>query len=224
MNTKTAVVIRSGLLNKKIKEQELANSQKNSWVKITLPICKKSCYNRRSNYQKGKIVGKRTEYFREYFREYRKNKEYRKKANKYSKEYYRINKETLLAKQKEMDRLEYFRKYMKERRKNPKWKLLDRARTRLYSAIKNKQGIKSKKTLELLGVKDFQEVINHLVSQFREGMTLDNYGQWHVDHIKPCSSFNLLDVEEQKKCFHYTNLQPLWARENLSKGNRCINT
>ena len=169
-------------------------------------------------------MGKRTEYFREYFREYRKNKEYRKKANMYSKEYYQVNKETLLAKQKEKDRLEYYREYMQERRKNPKWRLLDRARTRLYSAIKNKKGIKSKKTLDLLGVKDFQEVINHLVSQFREGMTLDNYGQWHVDHIKPCSSFNLLDVEEQKKCFHYTNLQPLWARENLSKGNKCINT
>ena len=168
-----------------------------------------------------KIVRKRTEYFRKYMREYReKNEEYKKRNYKYVKKYYQRNREVILAKQKETDRSEYYREYMQERRKNPQWKLLDRARSRIYNALKRKQGMKSKKTLELLGVKDFQEVIDHLVSQFRERMTLDNYGQWHVDHIKPCSSFNLLDVEEQKKCFHYTNLQPLWARENLSKGNK----
>ena len=170
-------------------------------------------------------MGERTEYHRIYMRKYRENNDkYRKESNKYTRKYYQRNREALLAKQKETDRSEYHRKYMQERRKNPKWKLLDCYRSRIYNAIKKKQGIKSKKTLELLGVKHFQEVIDHLVSQFREGMTLDNYGQWHVDHIKPCSSFNLLDLEEQKKCFHYTNLQPLWARENLSKGNKCINT
>ncbi len=168
-----------------------------------------------------KIVRKRTEYFRKYMREYReKNEEYKKRNYKYVRKYYQRNREVLLAKQKETDRSEYYREYMQERRKNPQWRLLDRARSRIYNALKRKQGIKSKKTLELLGVKNFQEVIDHLVFQFREGMTLDNYGQWHVDHIRPCSSFNLLDIEEQKKCFHYTNLQPLWARENLSKGNK----
>jgi len=49
-------------------------------------------------------------------------------------------------------------------------------------------------------------------------MTWENHGEWHIDHIKPCSLFNLLNEDEQKKCFHYTNLQPLWASENLSKG------
>ena len=164
---------------------------------------------------------KRTEYTRIYMRKYRENNdEYRKESNKYTRKYYQRNREALLAKQKETDRSEYHREYMQERRKNPQWRLLDRARSRIYNALKRKQGMKSKKTLELLGVKDFQEVIDHLVFQFREGMTLDNYGQWHVDHIRPCSSFNLLDIEEQKKCFHYTNLQPLWAEDNLKKGNK----
>ena len=45
---------------------------------------------------------------------------------------------------------------------------------------------------------------------------------FHVDHIKPCSSFNLEDPEEQKKCFHYKNLQPLWAKDNLAKGASVI--
>lgn len=46
-----------------------------------------------------------------------------------------------------------------------------------------------------------------------------NFG-WHVDHIKPCASFDLTKPEEQAKCFHYTNLQPLWARENIAKGDK----
>ena len=58
----------------------------------------------------------------------------------------------------------------------------------------------------------------HIEKQFKEGMTWKNQGKWHIDHIKPCCKFNLLDKEEQKKCFHYTNLQPLWSQENLSKG------
>jgi hypothetical protein len=50
-------------------------------------------------------------------------------------------------------------------------------------------------------------------------MSWNNHGQWHIDHVRPCSSFNLLNPEEQQQCFHYTNLQPLWAADNLSKSD-----
>jgi hypothetical protein len=49
-------------------------------------------------------------------------------------------------------------------------------------------------------------------------MTKENYGKWHVDHIIPCAAFNFNNEEEQRRCFHYTNLQPLWAEENIKKG------
>ena len=64
----------------------------------------------------------------------------------------------------------------------------------------------------------------HLENQFTEGMTWENQGQWEVDHIRPCASFalNHSDPEvaelNRRACFHYTNLQPLWASENCSKG------
>lgn len=84
-------------------------------------------------------------------------------------------------------------------------------------------GRKSEKTRELVGC-DFPSLMKHIESLFRPGMTWDNYGKgedkWHIDHITPCSSFDLTDVEQQRKCFHYSNLQPLWERLNMAKGNK----
>lgn len=66
----------------------------------------------------------------------------------------------------------------------------------------------------------FDALMAHLQKQFSAGMTWRNYGQWHLDHIKPVVSFNLEDENDLCACFHFTNLQPLWARDNLSKGAR----
>ena len=63
-------------------------------------------------------------------------------------------------------------------------------------------------------------LMGYLEAKFTDGMTWENHGKWHIDHIKPCCKFNLLDKNEQIKCFHYTNLQPLWAKDNLSKGGK----
>ena len=82
---------------------------------------------------------------------------------------------------------------------------------------------KSDSTMNLLGC-TIQEAREYLEKQFKEGMTWENHGHetWHIDHIIPCASFDLTDPEQQKKCFHYTNLQPLWAKENMSKGAKIL--
>jgi len=108
---------------------------------------------------------------------------------------------------------ENFNKFVQN---NVEYQLAHSLRNRIRIAIRNNATSKSKQTLELLGcsISEFKEYIN---KKFKPGMSWDNRGKWHVDHIIPCCKFDLADIKEQKKCFHYTNLQPLWARENLQK-------
>lgn len=113
-------------------------------------------------------------------------------------------------------------KYKIMRRKelnNVSSKIASYMRTRMRLAILSQQTWEKGKTLELLGC-SISELKGHLQKQFTDDMSWDNYGRWHIDHIKPYSSFDLSNPEEQKKCFHYTNLQPLWAIDNLEKGRK----
>ena len=63
------------------------------------------------------------------------------------------------------------------------------------------------------------ELRQYLEAQFTDGMSWENRSEWHIDHVRPCASFDLTDPEQQRECFHYTNLQPLWAADNLSKSD-----
>ncbi len=74
------------------------------------------------------------------------------------------------------------------------------------------------RTMELTGC-SAEYLKKYLETKFKKGMTWENHGRkgWHIDHIKPCASFDLSNLRQQKKCFHYKNLQPLWAEENLRK-------
>jgi hypothetical protein len=91
-------------------------------------------------------------------------------------------------------------------------------KNRLYLALKGNPKLST--TMKLVGC-SIEQLKKHLETQFKPKMTWHNYGKWHIDHIRPCACFNLSKLEEQKKCFHYTNLQPLWAEENLRKGKLC---
>jgi hypothetical protein len=111
-----------------------------------------------------------------------------------------------------------------EQRKNRKktdigFKILENARSRLSFAFKRAIVKKNIKTMDLIGT-SMSNLIIHLEKQFKPGMTLDNYGEWHIDHIKPITKFDLKNENELRKCFHYKNLQPLWAIENIKKGDK----
>ena len=69
---------------------------------------------------------------------------------------------------------------------------------------------------ELLGCTPI-ELKRHIRKQFKDGMKFSNYKLWELDHILPISSFNLIKISQLKKCCHYTNIQPLWMKENRSK-------
>jgi hypothetical protein len=94
-------------------------------------------------------------------------------------------------------------------------------RNRVSKAIKNK--IKPITIENVLGCTR-NELMEHLQKQFTNGMTWENYGQWHIDHIIPLASFDLTELEQFKKACHYTNLQPLWAKDNISKSDKILNS
>lgn len=147
--------------------------------------------------------------------------------------WYELNREAVKEKHSEYNRLnidktsvqkkEYYQRKKKEirdrnrdrRKQNPIVRLVKRLRTRIWFALKHNKKVES--TIELLGCST-DELKLHLQNQFTDNMNWNNYGKWHVDHIIPCAKFDLTKLEEQKKCFHYHNLQPLWAIDNLRKG------
>jgi hypothetical protein len=108
--------------------------------------------------------------------------------------------------------------YMRERmRDDLGFKLKQYCRSRIWWAL---SGInKSARTQDLIGC-TVEHLIRHLEAKFQHGMSWENYGDWHVDHIKPCALFDFLDEASQRECFHYTNLQPLWGIENIRKSDR----
>lgn len=87
-------------------------------------------------------------------------------------------------------------------------------RRRMNHALKG--NIKSDKTFILLGC-SVEYFKTHLEQQFVEGMSWDNYGEWHIDHIIPCYKFDLTIPSQQAECFHYSNQRPLWALDNLTR-------
>jgi hypothetical protein len=164
---------------------------------------------------KDKIKKQRQEY-------YQRNKS---KILDYNKSWREINKDNLKEKQKIYDKNYYETnkekrlKYQKNRKKtNLQFKLSCAIRSRLYKSIKNKCKVGS-------AVKDLgcsvDELIIYLESKFQEGMSWNNWKHdgWHIDHIKPLSRFDLSDREQFLEACHYSNLQPLWAEDNLSKSD-----
>ena len=113
--------------------------------------------------------------------------------------------------------------YLNKRRNDPGFRLKCNTRTALYTCLKEANVTKYLSTFELLGY-TLEELMSHLEALFTEGMTWDNYGEWHVDHKIPMTSFNFetTDDREFKLCWCLDNLQPLWESDNLSKGTKLL--
>lgn len=135
----------------------------------------------------------------------------REKLLEYNRKYRKINKIKLNNKKKLYNKI--------KRLTDINFKITDSLRARIYETVRKLH--KSKKTLELLGC-SVEFLKKHLKSKFTRGMNWSNYGRkgWVIDHIRPCASFDLRKPSEQKKCFNYTNLQPLWNRDNRIKGGK----
>ena len=106
---------------------------------------------------------------------------------------------------------------VENRKLNPHKRVQHCLQTRIRTAINSADGKKVNHTEELIGC-SIQFYKEYLESKFIVGMSWENYGfvGWHIDHIRPCASFDLSDPEQQKLCFHYTNTQPLWGTTEIA--------
>lgn len=125
--------------------------------------------------------------------------------------------------EKHRDKIRDFnREYIKRRRReNPQVRLADRLRAAVYRGLKGQTKGKGFSALDLLGC-SISHLKSHIESMFVDGMSWDNWSKdgWHIDHIVPLASFDLTDEAQRRAALHYTNLRPLWAKDNLSKGAR----
>ena len=153
-----------------------------------------------------------------------KNKE---KLIKKRKENYLLNREKILKRNKKWF-LKNKTKVMKQRLIREKERYYSDTRFRLEFILRRRVSLalrgfnKSKNTIKLLGVPNIEFLKKYLENKFKPKMSWKKRGLIHIDHIIPCASFDLTDPKQQAKCFHYTNLQPLWAKENLIKGAKLL--
>jgi hypothetical protein len=126
------------------------------------------------------------------------------------KPYYQANKERIIA-----GNAKYQRKRYAE---DIDFRILMNIRTRFYALLTNKEG---RSTLDFLDY-TMGELRYHIATRFERGMSWDNYGEWHIDHIIPCASFDHQDPTQVRECWALSNLQPLWASDNRRKGAKIL--
>jgi hypothetical protein len=167
------------------------------------------------------------EHYREYFKRYDKIR--RKYQIEKSRKWYAKNAESeclkkmIWRKENPKDHKAICNRQWARRKRTPSLMISQKLQSSLRSTLLSRKGRKTNPMLKLIGC-SLEEFKKHLESLFRIGMTLENYGRggWTLDHKVPRSAFNLLNVKDQMKCFHFTNLRPVWERENMSKGSKIL--
>ena len=181
-------------------------------------------------------ANRHTESHRQLRRKYQQSSEYKAKRDEYRKrpeireKEYKRQKAYLQRPDVADRRAAYFqrkdvkqrrREYEKERRKNPHWRIAGSMSKAISKALKVVGETKRRRHWEDIVGYTKEELVTHLENQFQPGMTWDNYGEWHVDHIVPTAHFDItsVDCDELKKCWALSNLQPLWAADNIRKSD-----
>lgn len=192
----------------------------------------KECISKRYILNKEKVLLKQ----KQNYDPLKKKEYYLKNINdctKRNKEYYKEKKDEILLRKKinynKDAKKEYYLKHKNrinksaskrisiKRHSNSIFKLKHNISCLIRNSIKKNGYKKSKKTEEIIGC-TIADLIIHLSNMFLDGMSFDNHGEWHIDHIVPLVTAKT--EEEVIKLNHYTNLQPLWAKDNLSKGGK----
>jgi hypothetical protein len=143
---------------------------------------------------------------------YEQNKEYRKE---YLKEYREKNIDNIRKNKRDYER--------NRKESDPLYKLITNFRTAIWTVLKESNVDKYGHYFDILQYTP-EELINHLEKQFKDDMTWDNYGIWHVDHKLPITSFDIQEMgdEEFMRCWCLDNLQPMWGEENIRKSNKIL--
>ena len=183
-----------------------------------MPFDRKKYYlNNKAKQIKSKnvIVMSDTEKYKKQYRKYivyqeKYRKKNREKINQKIREWYYKNKDRVRANQRIYEREGAYRNSLH-------FKIKDGMRKRILEVLKRDGGKKTQRTMKLVGC-TVEELKQHIEKQFKPGMSWKKRHLFHIDHIIPCASFDLTKLSQQKKCFHYTNLQPLWAIDNIKKG------
>jgi hypothetical protein len=146
----------------------------------------------------------------------------KEKISNYRKEYYLKNKEKISLNSKIYNKKNQNKKneyYRNKKLIDPLFKLSCKLRTSIGGSFRKNGYTKKSKTYQILGC-SFEDFKIHLEKQFTEGMSWENQGKWHLDHIYPVSKAK--DEDHLIKLNHYTNFQPLWAIDNIKKGNKIL--
>ena len=209
----------------KIKQRNLSPEKievKNKWKKKNLDKIK--AYSKKGN-QKQKEKYKSDPVFREKLLEKKKN--YRDNNPEFKMKIY------LRDNEKKREKYKTDKKFRKDTIERTAKRVIERFNTdlnfrlrmllrgRIRSVMKTKNAKKNSQVYDLLGC-SLESFKKHMENQFSSGMSWSNIGKWHIDHIYPLSKFDLTKLEEQKKAFHYTNMQPLWAKDNLQKSSKIL--
>jgi len=143
---------------------------------------------------------------------YEQNREHRKQ---YLKEYREKNIDSIRKTKRDYER--------NRKASDPLYKLISNFRTAIYQVLKESNVEKNRHYFDILQYTP-EELIIHLESQFKDTMSWDNYGEWHVDHKLPITSFNIEEMGDKEfmKCWELENLQPMWGDENIRKSNKIL--